>query len=260
MRKTLFKYFVELTGHPLASSTLRTFAQSRLSKPMIKPFIKTFGIATDEMEYPVSHYQTLHELFTRQLATNVRPIHTSPQVIISPVDGIVNDMGNISPDQTFYIKNKLYHLDEVLGDTKKAKKYENGYFYILYLSPKHYHRIHYPIKGELLSRYALGEKSFPVNNLGMNWGDNPFSTNYRVISEITTKFAQIAIVKVGALNINSIGLTNPSSTFNKGDEIGYFSFGSTVILFIEENKQFAPTIDLNTEVKLGQPIGEWTEQ
>lgn len=257
MRQSLLKYFVELTGHPLASSTLKAFSQSRLSQPLIRPFIKAFGINTDEMEYPISHYKNLHALFTRRLAENTRAIDQSPSTIVSPVDGVINDMGTIESDQTFYIKSQLYHLNDILGDKKRAKTYENGYFFILYLSPKHYHRMHYPIDGALLSRYALGEKSFPVNNLGMRWGNKPFSTNYRIISEVTTTYGQVAIVKVGALNINSIGLTNTDTTFKKGDEIGYFSFGSTVILLLENNPAFKPCVNKGLDLQVGQSIGAW---
>lgn len=211
------------------------------------------------MEYPVTHYKSLHALFTRRLKEDIRPVDQSPLTISSPVDGILNDMGEISKNQTFYIKDQLYHLQEILGDSKKAATYEDGYFFVLYLSPRHYHRIHYPIKGRLASRYALGEKSFPVNNLGMKWGDSPFATNYRIISEAATSFGKIGIIKVGALNINSIQLTNAADTFEKGDELGYFSFGSTVILLLEKNPLFTPKVDLHSEVIVGQSIGEWTQ-
>src|SRR5699024_12697480 len=130
------------------------------------------------------------------------PINQSPPTSVSQLDSVINDMGTIESDQIFYIKCQLYHLNDNLGDKKRAKTYENSYFFILYLSPKHYHRMHYPIDGALLSRYALGEKSFPVNNLGMRWGNKPFSTNYRIISEVDTTYGQVTIVKVGALYIN----------------------------------------------------------
>lgn len=259
MIKTLFKYFVELTGNPVASSLLRKFTQSRASKPVVRPFAKVYDIQKDEMEHPINHYKSLHALFTRRLKSDVRPIDQSPLTIVSPVDGVVNDMGEISENQNFYIKDQLYHLQEILGDTNKANTYQGGYFFILYLSPRHYHRMHYPIKGNLVSRFALGEKSFPVNDLGMKWGDQPFSTNYRIISELETSYGQMAMIKVGALNINSIQLTNSADTFEKGDEVGYFSFGSTVILLLEKHQLFTPKITLHDEVVVGQPIGEWVE-
>lgn len=213
------------------------------------------------MEYPIHQYKSLHALFTRRLIDHVRPVDQSTRTLTSPVDGIINDSGKVSPGKNLYIKNKLYSVEKILGDSKKAEAYKNGHFFVLYLSPSHYHRMHYPVKGELLSRWALGGKSYPVNSLGERWGNSPFSTNYRIISEIATPFGKMAIVKVGALNINSIQLTNTSSEFEKGEELGYFSFGSTVILFIEPNDLFkAKATAFNAEVKVGQVIGEWLAQ
>ncbi|MDY0410324.1 phosphatidylserine decarboxylase [Paracerasibacillus soli] len=235
MLKFIFKYFVELTGNPYSSSILKSFAKSKCSKPLIRPFANTYQINQNEMKLPIHQYGSLHDFFTRQLKDNLRPIDASPNTLISPVDGVLSDMGPIMKNQTFFIKDRLYQLDHVLGSKERAKKYEDGFFYILYLSPRHYHRFHYPISGTLHSRYALGEKSFPVNSLGMRWGDALFATNYRLISELQTEFGNIAMVKVGALNINSIQLIHSEDKFTKGEELGYFSFGSTVILFIEKN-------------------------
>lgn len=255
--KTIFKYFVELSGNPFASSLLKSMTSSRISRPLIQPFSTIYRINENDMEHPIHHYNTLQEFFTRRLKPNVRPINQSPNTIVSPVDGILSDRGKISSTQSFYIKNRLYTVKEVLGDERKAADYVDGYFFILYLSPSHYHRIHYPINGEVAFRYALGEKSYPVNHLGTLFGDKPFSTNYRLISELSTCFGKVAFVKIGALNINSIHLLHSSTNFKKGEELGYFSFGSTVMLFIEKNPRFKPTITMNSEVHMGQPIGEW---
>lgn len=253
----LFKYFIELTGNPVASSILKSFTSSRLSYPLVRPFANVYHLNQDEMAKPIGNYKSLQALFTRHLAEGVRPVDTSPYSLVSPVDGIVSDSGRISSNQTFYIKNKLYRTEKILGSSEKAATYKGGYFFIIYLSPRHYHRMHYPIKGELLSRWYLGGKSYPVNSLGERFGNHPFSTNYRVTSEISTDYGKVAIVKVGALNINSIELTHATTDFEKGDELGYFSFGSTVILFIEPSNLFQPTINVQSEVEVGQPIGEW---
>ncbi|MEN2466664.1 phosphatidylserine decarboxylase [Ornithinibacillus sp. FSL M8-0202] len=257
LKKTLLKSLVELTGNPISSTVLKSFTKSPLSRPLIGPFSKIYGIDTQEMKYPISHYKNLHSFFTRSLKENVRPIDPSPNTLISPVDAVISDFGRVSSDYTFSIKNRPYSASEIFGDVKKADRYKDGYFYVLYLSPSHYHRIHYPVDGTLVSRYALGEKSFPVNNLGMKYGNNPLSTNYRIISELSTRFGRVAVVKVGALNINSIQLYHSSETCLKGEELGYFSFGSTVVLFIEKNDSFHSKIHTDSEVKVGESIGEW---
>lgn len=259
MMKFLLKNVVELTGNKYSSMLLKSFAQSRLSKPLIRPFAKTYAINLKEAEYPISHYQSLHDFFTRRLNNQVHTIDYSTNTLVSPTDAQLSDMGPISSKQRFYIKHQLYFLDEILGSSDIAKTYENGFFFIFYLSPRDYHRFHYPMTGSLTKRYALGEKSFPVNTLGTRLGQSPFSTNYRIVSELSTAYGHIAMIKIGALNINSIQLTNSRSKFNKGEELGYFSFGSTVLLLIEPNQSFKPLLKANTTVRVGQPIAKWVE-
>lgn len=260
MKKTMLKYFVELSGNPIATSILKTVTSTKISKPLIKPFSRAFQINENEMKYPIHAYRNLHAFFTRELKPGTRIVDLDPLSLTSPVDGIINGVGKIEDDQTFLIKNHQYNLLEILGDEKTAKSYHRGYYYIVYLSPSHYHRIHAPKSGILITRYTLGGKSYPVNDTGLKWGNQPFSTNYRSVSEYQTNHGKVAVVKVGALNINSIEVHQTvGDACEKGDEIGYFSFGSTVILFIEPSSPFAPLVANLSDVKMGQPIGKWIE-
>ena len=258
MKKAIFKSFVELSGHPASAAVLKTIASSRLSKKLIKPFARTYRIDQMEAEYPIEHYDSLQAYFTRKLKKGSRPIDMRSEILISPVDGVVTEMGIINTDQTFMIKNHLYSIKKILGNEKGAITYKGGFFYVFYLSPSHYHHFHYPYDGKLVSRYALGTTSFPVNDLGLRLGNQPFATNYRIISELTTVHGRMTMIKVGALNVNSIQILDSSTKCKKGKEFGHFSFGSTVILFLEKNESFQPTIPLNSEVKMGQSVGEWT--
>ncbi|MCG7346076.1 archaetidylserine decarboxylase [Sporosarcina sp. ACRSL] len=257
MKKILFNRFVELSGHPVSSALLKTIAKSRVSKKLIKPFAQTYHINESEAEFPIDHYSSLQAYFTRNLKKGSRPIDMRDETLISPVDGIVKEFGTIDTNQSFMIKNHLYSIKKILGDEKRTIPYKGGFFYIFYLSPSHYHHFHYPYDGELLSRYALGTMSYPVNDLGMRLGNEPFATNYRLISEISTVHGRMAIIKVGALNVNSIHILDSSNICTKGEKFGHFSFGSTVILFLENNGSFRPTVQSNEEVKMGQSVGEW---
>jgi len=258
MKKALFKSFVELTGNPVSSALLKSFTSSRFSRPFILPFSNTYRININEMEHPISHYKSLQALFTRQLKEGIRQVNPSPNVLTSPVDGVASGVGKIATDQSFLIKGHQYKINEIMGTFEKAAAYKGGTFYIFYLSPSHYHHFHYPVTGKLVSRYALGGVSYPVNSLGLRLGQSPFSTNHRLISEIMTDFGKVAIIKVGALNVNSIQLHTSSKECVKGNDFGYFSFGSTVILLIENNPDFTPTLELNNEVQVGQPVGKWS--
>ncbi|MCM3743571.1 archaetidylserine decarboxylase [Sporosarcina luteola] len=257
MKKIVFKRFVELSGHPTSSTLLKTIATSRLSRKLIKPFAKTYHINEEEAEFPIDQYDSLQAYFTRNLKKGSRPIDRRPNTLISPVDGVVTEFGTIGMNQTFMIKNHLYSINQVLGDEKRAIPFKGGFFYIFYLSPSHYHHFHYPYDGEIVSRYALGTTSYPVNDLGLRLGNQPFATNYRIISELMTTHGRMAMIKVGALNVNSIHILDSSTSCEKGSKFGHFSFGSTVILFLENNGSFRPTIPVNSEVKMGQSVGEW---
>lgn len=256
MLKILFKYFVELTGNPRISRILVRLTTSKWSKNIIPLFIKTYKIDKNEMERDVSEYQTLHDLFTRRLKANARNISLGKDVMISPVDGVIRDFGKIDGNSRFPVKNSEIDLTMMLGDQTKSDKYINGHYIIFYLSPQNYHRIHSPIKGQLLSTWSLGGISYPVNDLGLRYGNRPLSTNFRLISEIKSEHQDVAVVKVGALNVNSIHMTTKESHLKPGDELAYFSFGSTVILLIEDNNfQFSHLVTEGSPIKYGELIG-----
>ena len=257
MKTRIFKSFVELTGSPVSSALLKQVTTSRISKPLIKPFASFYHIQVDEAEYPIEHYKSLNDFFTRSLRTGKRPIDSNQKTLISPVDGVLSDSGIIDTQQKFSVKDKTYSLASLLGGTEKAARYTNGYYYLFYLSPRHYHHFHYPISGTLINRYALGSTSYPVNDLGIRMRNDVFSSNHRVISELLTDFGHVAVVKVGALNVNSVRIANSETTCEKGQDFGHFAFGSTVILFIEQNDVFKPEKMSFTEVQVGDRIGEW---
>src|SRR5699024_6737785 len=153
----LLKSLVELTGNPFISKILRKSTYSRFSKPLVKPFARVYGLDEHEMANPIDHYRSRYELLTRQRMHASHHNDTSPPTLVSTVDGTISEVGTIQEGQTFYVKNQLYHVNQLLGDTKKATTYTDGYYYIFYLSPKDYHHMHYPIDGKLTSRWALGE-------------------------------------------------------------------------------------------------------
>ncbi|RBW70467.1 phosphatidylserine decarboxylase [Bacillus taeanensis] len=258
MIKPLFRLFVELTGNRYASKIIQKFTTSRLSRVLIKPFAQVYKLNLEEMEKNLSEYETLQQLFVRKLQKNVRPILSSPFILVSPVDARIESFGKVTEDATFFIKGQRYDLEEMLGSKEKAQVYKQGTYFILYLSPQHYHRIHSPINGEIVEQWHTGGISYPVNHLGLKYGKRPFSTNYRVITEMSTSYGRIMTVKVGALNINSIHLTHNCLQVEKGEELAYFSFGSTVILLIESDSfKTGDQLKQGMEVKMGSKLGSF---
>ncbi|MBE5104331.1 phosphatidylserine decarboxylase [Bacillus thuringiensis] len=249
MRRTLYRLMIELTNGRFTSYILRKFAQSRLSSIIIPSYAKVFQINQDEMEKGLKEYRTLHELFTRKLKEGKRSIDTDASGIVSPVDGVFADYGPIEDTKTFDIKGKRYSIVDMLGNEERAKRYAGGTYVVIYLSPSHYHRIHSPLSGSVTERFVLGRKSYPVNAAGMKYGKEPLSKNYRSVTEVNSDGEHMALVKVGAMFVNSIELLHERSTVQKGEEMAYFTFGSTVVLLFEKDM-----IEVVQELKSGQEL------
>lgn len=210
------------------------------------------------MEKELAEFSTLHELFTRRLKPGARPVHDAPKAVVSPVDGVIEDIGVIQENSEMEVKGKIYSVAEMLGDHEILGKYVNGKYIILYLSPSNYHRIHSPATGMVTKQWVLGRKSYPVNRLGLKYGVRPLAKNYRVITELKTDYGYLTIVKVGAMFVNSIEITHGGAEIKKGDEMAYFSFGSTVVLLFEKGIFHAlDSFQLPFPVKAGEQIGNF---
>ena len=257
MFQYLYRCFIELTNNKTTSVLLKNFSQSRISKPIIPFYIKVFQMNQSDSKHEFSSFATLHDLFTRQLKIGARPIAEGEQSISSPVDGVLEDYGSIGKDKTISVKGKTYSIKEMLSNDEALQKYIGGKYIVLYLSPSHYHRIHSPISGKVLQRWTLGQKSYPVNKWGMKYGKAPLSKNYRMITEIQHEQSCVAIVKVGAMYVNSINITNEAKFLRKGQEFSYFSFGSTVVLLFEKDSfKINDGLSIPEEVRVGEKLGE----
>lgn len=240
----------------MTSNLLKQFSQSPMSKPIIPLYTKFFRIDQLESKKDFSSFLTLHDLFIRQLKTEVRPIAQGEEVVSSPVDGILEDYGYIQEDKQIIVKGKTYSIQEMLSNDTALKKYLGGKYIVLYLSPRHYHRIHAPISGDVIGRWTLGQKSYPVNRWGMKYGKAPLAKNYRVITELQHEQRCVAVVKVGAMFINSIEISDGAKHLKKGQEFSYFSFGSTVVLLFEkESFTFHKQLSVPTNIRVGEKIG-----
>ncbi|WP_033544166.1 phosphatidylserine decarboxylase [Planococcus sp. CAU13] len=253
MKKKLYQYTIELTNGPLTSNLLQRFAQSPRSRPLIPNYVKAYKINTEEIDGALESYLSLNDFFIRSLRPGSRPQASAP--IISPVDGKVEIAGTLHGNSRFLVKGQEYSLAELMGSEKLAERYAGGNYTVLYLSPANYHRVHSPADGKVVRQFVLGKKSYPVNQSGLLYGKAPISGNYRLISELETEGGRILMVKVGAMFVNSIELTHKGDAWNKGEEVGYFSFGSTVVLFFEPDCfSFSDNIVAGEPIKVGEAL------
>lgn len=254
MKEKLYQSLIELSNGKTSSKILQLAVQSVASKKLIRNYSNLYDINLEEVSKSTEQFSSLHDFFTRHLKEDARPIDQQPEIFTSPVDAKIEAFGEIVDGMTFTVKNKPYSLMDMLGNEAQAKRYENGQYIVFYLSPADYHRIHSPIDGHVKRQYVLGRKSYPVNQMGLTFGKKPLSHNYRMISEIEYNGEQAtAFIKVGATFVNSIELTNVTPTWQKGEEVGYFTFGSTVVMLFEENAvQFNERVVQGTMIKMGE--------
>jgi phosphatidylserine decarboxylase len=255
IRTKFYRKVFELNGHPIIAKGLRSFAQSKVSKPFIGSFAKLYKLNMEEATRALREYGTLHDIFTRELTPDARPVASSADAFVSPCDGYLSVVDDLTPESTFMVKGQNYTVEELLGSSSKAEPYAGGQVLIFYLSPTDYHRVHVPIDANVEEVYTLGKDAAPVNELGLTHGLRPLTRNYRLVSRFDVGGAPLAHVMVGALNVNSIVRTNMKDVVHRGDPYGYFSFGSTVVICVPEGRF---TFNGKTgPVKMGEEIGKW---
>ncbi len=254
MKEKLYQSMIELSNGKLSSKMLQTVAQSRFSKSFIKSYSTIYGIDLTEVSKKPQQFTSLHDFFVRELKQELRPVDGRMNVFASPVDAKIEAYGDIIDGMAFTVKSKPYSLTALLGSTEQAKRYVDGQYIVFYLSPADYHRIHSPIDGQITRQYVLGQKSYPVNQIGLEYGKKPISHNYRMISEINyDDIHHTAFIKVGATFVNSIKLTNTTTQWAKGEEVGYFAFGSTVVMLFEKDAiAFCDNVTHGAKIKMGE--------
>jgi len=217
----------------------------------------------------ISDYAHFNDFFTRALKPEARPLSESP--IISPVDGVVSKAGQIKDSQILQAKGHHFSISQLLAG-ESVEKIENGYFVTIYLAPKDYHRIHMPIDGKLVSMRYIPGNLFSVNHKTVQKVNGVFARNERLVCLFDTVFGRMAFVLIGAIFVGSIEtswqgqITPPYGKkskvydysekefeLSKGDELGRFNMGSTVIIILPETTP-AIKLQLGQELKMGQSL------
>ncbi len=200
-------------------------------------------------------YENFNAFFTRALKPSARPIAPGIFDLVSPADGCISQLGNIDHHQIFQAKGHHFTVQDLLGgDQKLAETFIDGSFLTVYLAPKDYHRVHMPIDGHLLQMIYVPGKLFSVNFKTAACTPNLFAQNERVIAIFQTSIGKVAVILVGAMIVGSIEtvwagtILSPrqSSVENwhydqpihlrRGEELGRFKLGSTVIVLLENEK------------------------
>jgi phosphatidylserine decarboxylase len=246
---------------------------------LIRQFVRFYDVNVEEAGKDVpAGYADFNAFFTRQLSDNSRQVDVSESNIVSPADGTLSAAGQIRHDQIFQAKGRDYSLLDLLAtNTDEADQFIDGSFATVYLAPYNYHRVHAPMDGELvMARYVPGDL-FSVNAMTASGVPRLFARNERLICHLRTAVGPLVVILVGALNVGSI--TTPWSgeirprksgvveeielgssvpkTLRKGDLLGWFNMGSTVIMLLPPHRcRWAAHLATGRTLLMGEAIGE----
>lgn len=242
----------------------------------IRWFVRRFDVDLSEaVESDPAVYPTFNAFFTRALKADVRPLAPDPVEWVSPCDGRISQIGAIQSGNLLQAKGRDYSVIELLGgDAALAREFAQGQFATIYLSPRDYHRVHMPCAGRLRTMIHVPGRLFSVSPATVQQVPRLFARNERLVCVFETDLGPMALVLVGAINVAAIetvwaGLVTPPAgqeitrrdygndigmliNLVRGQEMGRFNMGSTVILLAPSSAGFSPDWQAGMPVRLGQ--------
>ena len=259
------------------SRALGTVAASRAPRPLVDAavamFVRFYGVDLSEVERPEGGFRTFDDFFTRKLIAGARQIDPNPNALVSPADGRIEDVGSLSVDGTLVIKKQLYSVDELLAGSDGAARYDGGRYFVVYLSPRDYHRVHAPTRGGIESvRYVPGTL-FPVNRIGTAHIPRLFARNERLaIVQQSVVHGTVTTIMVGAIGVGRIGLSFDNLQTNRGarpgvrsyadspvsrdrgEELGVFHMGSTVVVLTPPECELDIVAEAGATIRMGEAM------
>ncbi len=282
IKVTLITLLQYILPHHLLSQLMRFFTHCEhktWKNLMINSIIKIYKVNMDEAnEQDINAYASFNHFFTRELKESARIIVKSSDSIASPADGVISQAGIISQGDIFQAKGKSFTVTELLGgDSQRAVAFNEGVFSTIYLSPKDYHRLHMPLTGTLKEMIHIPGRLFSVNVATVNSVPRLFARNERVVCIFDTEVGEMALILVGAIFVSSIetvwhGVVTPPTIssvrhwqytddaplLRKGEEMGRFNMGSTIIVLFARNKvDWEKNHLAGHPLELGQSIGKF---
>ncbi len=282
--ETLFVALQYLLPHHLLSWLMHAATRVEMKgfkDTLIRRVIDWYKVDMSEaLESDPGAYRSFNDFFTRALRPDARPVAEASNAIACPADGVLSAAGDIEDGYLFQAKGHDYALLELLGgDPALSRLFEEGSFATVYLSPRDYHRVHMPYGGKLKKMVHVPGRLFSVNETTCAKVPRLFARNERVICLFDTDHGPMAVILVGAIFVASIdtvwaGTVTPvrqrisswdypplgrakAITLDKGEEMGRFNMGSTVIvLFGKDAVEWTEELTAGTGVKMGQMIGE----
>jgi phosphatidylserine decarboxylase len=216
-------------------------------------------------------FKSLHDCFTRELKPGLRPSDPDPNVVVSPCDGIVGAYGAIADSELFQVKGAPYSLLDLLGDPALVEAHRNGRFVTLRLTSSMYHRFHAPHDCRIEQVDFISGDTWNVNPIALKRVEKLFCKNERAVIRTRLETGErLTLVPVAAILVASIrlhfldlllnaGTPGPAAfpcdvQVRKGDELGWFEHGSTIIVLTPDHFEFCDNIEESARIRAGQPL------
>ncbi|MDR2009241.1 MAG: archaetidylserine decarboxylase [Bacteroidales bacterium] len=232
----------------------------------IRLFKNRYNISLDDYQIPENGFETFNSFFTRRLKDGARPLGNG---IISPVDGYILDYGHVNPQNKIYVKHQYYYVDDlILENIDNLKSYS-----ILYLAPSNYHRVHACFDMAITKTIYLPGTLRSVSQKVVDRKDRVYCRNERIVIHGNSDYGKFRFVLIGAMLVGKAKLsfdsdmeTNMkkgeySSTeyktpvfLKKGEELGYFEMGSSVIILLEEEYLQNIPLGKGEAIKVGESL------
>lgn len=261
---------LSLTPRKRGARTMGWIARTKASKAMVRWFVRAYGVDMSEASGTLGDYPTLEALFTRTLKPGLRPIDPDPLAMVSPVDGTVAHVGRTVDGRVEVAPSRFMRVDKLLSAPVQGERDA----VVLYLSPRDYHRVHVPREGRVTRWQYVPGTLWPVFPAAVRRVRGLFERNERVCVNFATEYGPVHVVLVGAFGVGritlsfcdlvtntggraTIGSPQPPPRLERGDGLGVFHLGSTVVL-VTPPGSWRWEVRPGEKVRLGQVIGRAT--
>jgi len=249
---------------------------SKIENPVIKIlsifFWRVFSTELNLKEAKKTHFNSLHDCFIREIKPDARTISNQPNTIISPCDAIIGAHGKINGTEVFQTKGYPYSLQDLLPNQELIERYRDGLYITLRLKATMYHRFHAPCDSHVNSVEYISGDTWNVNPIALKKVEKLFCKNERAVIDLNLSQPgqHITLVPVAAILVAGIKLhclpdvldlryKGPNhiccnESYTKGEQMGYFQHGSTIIIFANKSFNFVENIQLGERIWMGQPL------
>jgi phosphatidylserine decarboxylase len=239
---------------------------------------KLFAPELDLSEARTTHFRSLRECFIRELAPGARPIHGDPSVLVSPCDAIVGACGRIGDETLFQAKGLTYGLKDLVGDGSLAARHRNGWFVTLRLRATMYHRFHAPAACHVSEVMHIAGDTWNVNPIALERVERLFCRNERAVlplelDELDTELTLVPVAAIGVATLRlhclggtlGLGYAGPTripcdARYEKGEELGWFEQGSTIIVLASGDLALADGVEEGRPIRVGEPLLHGSER